>query len=151
MWLWCTSTLFSCHGIPEVFRSDNGLQFTSHNCIEFTSRYQICHITSSPHYPKSNVEAERMVKVPKNILKKANDPIRAFSVQDHSWPLWTQSSPTAHGRQLRTTLPTLPSQLIHTMPNHVRLRRRDKKNKRRQAQDNQLHGVSCHNELANGS
>ena len=54
--------IFSCHSIPVKFRSDNGQQFTSQEMNEFAERYCFTHTTSSPHYPKSNSLAERMVK-----------------------------------------------------------------------------------------
>lgn len=67
-------SLFARHGIPETFRSDNGPQFTSGKFVNLTKEYQIKHVKSSPHYPKSNGEAERIVKIAKDIFKKAEDP-----------------------------------------------------------------------------
>lgn len=67
-------SLFARPGIPETFRSDNGPQFTSGKFVNFTKEYQIKLVKSSPHYPKSNGEAERIVKIAKDIFKKAEDP-----------------------------------------------------------------------------
>lgn len=145
-------SVFARHGIPEVFRSDNGPQFASKSFDEFTRKYQIRHIKSSPHYPKSNGEAERMVKVAKDILKKAEDPELALLIY-RTTPGPCGYSPTQllMGRQLRTTLPMLPSMLTPKMPNHADFRRKDKEEKRRQAQGyNQRHGVSCHKEPSIG-
>lgn len=50
---------FCRHGIPEVCRSDNGPQYSSSHFKEFCHNYGITHVTSSPHYPRSNGEAER--------------------------------------------------------------------------------------------
>lgn len=36
-------TAFARHGIPEVLRSDNGPQFSSHEFAEFANRYQFMH------------------------------------------------------------------------------------------------------------
>ena len=46
--------IFSEQGIPQIVRSDNGPQFASHAFTEFRQSYGLNHITSSPHYPRSN-------------------------------------------------------------------------------------------------
>ena len=56
---------FSCHGIPEKLKTDNGHQFSSREFSLFCEDYQIEHTTSSPHYPQSNGEAERGVQIVK--------------------------------------------------------------------------------------
>jgi len=50
--------IFARHGIPEIFISDNGPQFASHEMKQFASMYGFTHVTSSPHYPRSNGLAE---------------------------------------------------------------------------------------------
>ena len=55
--------LFSEHGIPETFRSDNGPQFASHQFAEFAKEWNFDHTTSSPMNPRSNGQAEAAVKV----------------------------------------------------------------------------------------
>ena len=50
--------IFSCHGIPTTFVSDNGPQFNSEEMRTFS---KVQHITSSPYYPKSNGQAEMTV------------------------------------------------------------------------------------------
>ena len=57
-----TSSIFAHHGIPEVVISDNGPQFSSELYAKFAQQYGFEHITISPHYPRSNGEAERAVK-----------------------------------------------------------------------------------------
>nr|XP_022904550.1 uncharacterized protein K02A2.6-like [Onthophagus taurus] len=58
---------FSRYGIPQVVRTDNGLQFrTSFN--NFAMTYKFKHITSSPYFPQSNGCAERAVAVAKQLL-----------------------------------------------------------------------------------
>ena len=54
--------IFSRHGIPATFVSDNGPQFISEEMRAFAKEYGFQHVTSSPYYPyypKSNGQAER--------------------------------------------------------------------------------------------
>ncbi|XP_037501558.1 uncharacterized protein K02A2.6-like [Rhipicephalus sanguineus] len=146
-------SLFARHGIPETFRSDNGPQFTSGKFANFTKEYQIKHATSSPHYPKSNGEAERMVKVAKDILKKAEYPNIGLLMY-RTTPGRSGYTPAQllMGRQLRTTLPTLPFQLTPKLPNHEEFRRKDKEEKRKQTQSyNIRHKASDRSEMTAGS
>lgn len=66
--------IFARHGIPEIVISDHGPQYASKEYFKFASDYQFEHITSSPHYPQSNGEAERAVQTVKSLLKKKGDP-----------------------------------------------------------------------------
>ena len=77
-------SLFARHGIPEIVRSDNGPQFSSREFAEFAKTFQFKHVTSSPHYPASNGQAERTVQTIKNLLKKADDPFLHSSRTDQS-------------------------------------------------------------------
>ena len=65
---------FSRHGIPEVVRSDNGPQYSSQEFARFAYSYAFKHVTSSPLFPQSNGEAERMVKTVKRLLEQSKDP-----------------------------------------------------------------------------
>ena len=62
--------IFSRHGIPEQFISDNGSQYHSKQFRKFMLSWGIKHITSSPRYPQSNGLAEVTVKNVKRLLKK---------------------------------------------------------------------------------
>ena len=62
-------SVFSRHGIPEVVRSDNGPQYSSQEFAAFSKAYHFKHVTSSPLYPQSNGQAERMVQTVKKILR----------------------------------------------------------------------------------
>ena len=63
--------IFSEHGIPQVVRSDNGPHYDSQNFKVFAQQYGFIHVTSSPHYPRSNRFIEAHVKTVKNTLRKA--------------------------------------------------------------------------------
>ena len=63
--------LFSEQGIPVIVRSDNGPQFDSNCFRQFRAEYGFQHITSSPHYPRSNGFIESQVKLVKKSLAKA--------------------------------------------------------------------------------
>ena len=66
-------TIFAWHDIPEELVSDNGSQFNSNKFADFAATYGFNHITSSPHYPQGNGQAERMVKTVKKLLKMSTD------------------------------------------------------------------------------
>ena len=59
---------FSRLGIPELLISDNGPQFVSQDMKEFSKAYDFTHISSSPRYPQSNGQAERVVQTVKRLL-----------------------------------------------------------------------------------
>ena len=59
---------FSGHGILV---SDNGSQFSSQEFHEFSLSWELNHVTSSPHDPKSNGKAESSVKIVKQLFEKA--------------------------------------------------------------------------------
>ena len=71
-------SIFARHGIPEVVMSDNGPQYSSYQFSHFAKDYGFTHLTSSPHFPQSNGEAERGVKTMKELLKKSSDPYLAL-------------------------------------------------------------------------
>ena len=49
--------------------SDNGPQFSADLYASFAQKYGFEHVTSSPHYPQGNGEAERAVKMIKGLLR----------------------------------------------------------------------------------
>ena len=63
-------------------RSDNGPNYTSNQFQQFAQEYEFTHVTSSPHYPRSNGFIESQVKLVKGVLKKAKlsktDPYKAL-------------------------------------------------------------------------
>ena len=105
-----TKSIFARHGIPEIVVSDNGPQFSSAGFLKFAMNYNFTHITSSPHHPQGNGEAERAVQTTKNLLKKAQDPyIALFNYR--TTPLQHGSSPSEllMSRKLRSRVTTFPS------------------------------------------
>ena len=52
--------IFSEYGWPETLISDNGPCYASEVFTNLMKEYNVNHITSSPHYPKSNGLAENM-------------------------------------------------------------------------------------------
>ncbi|XP_035829235.1 uncharacterized protein K02A2.6 [Aplysia californica] len=107
-----SKSIFAKYGIPEIVISDNGPQFASCEFANFAETYGFEHKTSSPKHPQGNGEAERAVQTVKNLLRKADDPHIAI-LNYRATPLKQGQSPAEllQGRQLRTKLPSLPSQL----------------------------------------
>ena len=99
---------FSRYGIPDQLVSDNGPQFISSEFSEFAKNYGFTHITSSPHYPQANGEAERAVQTVKHLFNKAKDPYKAM-LDYRNTPLEEINLSPAQlmmGRRLKTILPT---------------------------------------------
>ena len=63
--------LFSQYGMPNTISTDNGPPFNSEPFTKFLIEQRVDHITSSPHYPKSNGFIERQVKTMKTALATA--------------------------------------------------------------------------------
>ena len=82
-------------------------------------------MTSSPHYPQANGEAERAVK---NLMKKDGDPYLAILAY-RSTPLKCGFSPSEllMSRKLRTTLPMFRETLKPVVPDPSLIREREEK------------------------
>lgn len=107
-------SIFSRHGIPAGFMSDNGPQFTSNIMKSFAAAYGFQHVTSSPHFPQSNGLVECTVKMVKALLSNAPDPYIAL-LSYRTTPLqWCHCSPAEllMGRRVRTDIPAPTSQLV---------------------------------------
>lgn len=138
-------SIFARHGIPELFFSDNGPQFSSQYFKDFAIAYGFKHTTSSPKFAQSNGEAERHVQTVKRLLTKASDPYLALLAY-RSTPMANGYSPAQllMGRRLRTPVPQLPSLLAPDLPDEsvvaAKERRRREKdtevfNRRHRARD----------------
>ena len=107
---------FSRHRIPDCLVTDNGSQIVSQEFIQFTMDWEFKHITSSPHYPKSNGKAESAVKVAKNLFKKAikdgKDPWSAL-LDYRNTPTEGMKSSQAQRLMSRRTRTLLPTSLLH--------------------------------------
>ena len=93
--------------------SENGPQFSSSEFQEFAKEYGFKHVTSSPHYPKTNGEAERAIQTVKNLWQKNNE--KHLALLDYrTTPLpGTELFPAQllMGRRLRNELPMMESLL----------------------------------------
>ena len=118
--------LFAVFGIPEIIKSDRGLQFNSHMFRKFSIEYDFKLIFSDPYYPQGNGCAERAVQVAKRILKQADVPVAPMAYR--STPLDTTGNSPSHllmGRNIRTTLPILPQNLQPAWPDMEQVRIND--------------------------
>jgi transposase InsO family protein len=125
--------IFARYGIPDVFVSDNGPQYSSAEFAKFAAEYEFSHVTSSPHNPQSNGEVECAVQTAKAILDQ-KDPELALLVYRATPVTSTGFSPSQllMGRQLATTLPTLARQLKPEWPEHSKVLANDDAAKDRQ-------------------
>ena len=93
-------SIFSHHGVPSVFMSDNGPQFVSNEMKKFADTYSFTLLTT-----------EQTIQTIKELLKDSPDPYLALL----SFPiLWCSFSPAEllMGRQLRTDILTPKNGLI---------------------------------------
>ena len=92
----------------------------------FMDKYCFNHVTTSPHLPSANGEAERVVQTVKRILRQ-EDPWLGLMVYRDTVISATGCSPSqlVLGRHIRTILPTLPSALQPSLPNPDQVRDRD--------------------------
>lgn len=106
-------SIFARHGIPEIVRSDNGPQYASREFADFAETYGFQHITSSPRFPQSNGQAERMVQTVKQLLRNSDDPHLALLTYRATPMPWCERSPSEllFGRRIRTTLPLTQTSL----------------------------------------
>uniref|UniRef100_A0A3P8SHE6 Integrase catalytic domain-containing protein n=1 Tax=Amphiprion percula TaxID=161767 RepID=A0A3P8SHE6_AMPPE len=125
---------FARFGVPEELVSDNGPQFTSAEFGRFSREFDFVHTTSSPHYAQSNGHAERAVQIAKGILKQSN-PLLTLMVYRSTPNASTGFSPAEllMGRKIRTTLPTLSTNLDPSWPDREEMRSSDATAKLKQA------------------
>ena len=113
--------VFTEFGRPFILRSDNGPCYASKEFCEFLEFYQVHHITSSPHHPRSNRFAEALMGIAKKLMDKAikdGKPWNYGLLQYRVTPISsTIPSPleALTGRKPRTSLPQVPSTIGRTM------------------------------------
>ena len=105
-------------GLPHIIRSDNGPCYNSKEFQQLLQCYNITHHTSSPHHPRSNGFAERMVGVAKKLMDKAGSEGKPWISGLYEYRVTPQSGSIASPLQLITQctsrkkdLPQLPSTL----------------------------------------
>ena len=128
-------SIFARHGVPEVVRSDNGPQFDSAEFAKFAKEWQFEHVTSSPRYAQSNGEVERSVQTIKTLLKKEDDPMKVLMAYRSTPRLECGYSPAQllFGRNLHTTVPTIPGELTPKWPDLTKLKMHEEEKKQVQA------------------
>ena len=62
--------IFSRNGLPDTIVSDNATSFVSSEFRDFMTSNSIVHLTPPPYSPASNGQAERAVKIIKDLMKK---------------------------------------------------------------------------------
>lgn len=126
--------IFACFGIPEIVKSDRGLQFNSLMFRNFASEYDFKLLFSDPFYPQGNGCAERAVQVAKRLYRQPNPLVALMSYR--TTPLDTTGyspSQLLMGRSIRTKLPTLPQCLAPGWPDMDTVRNNDAQAKKRTA------------------
>ena len=128
-------SIFARHGVPAVVRSDNGPQFASEHFRKFAREWGFSQVTSIPHFPQSNGEAERAVRTIKGILK-SSDPYLGLMAY-RAAPLSNGHSPAEllMGRKIRTTIPVIPSQLNPGWTDMDNLKRTEQTYRQKQKQN----------------
>ncbi len=142
---------FARYGIPEVVVTDNGPQFLS-EFKEFSKEYDFTHITSSPHYPQANGQAEKAVHIAKMILRQTDPVLALMTYRSTPIPaLGVSPSRLMMGREMRTTLPILPHNLRPKIASYKKLQKADKLYKSKtESYFNQTHGAKQLDELKPG-
>ena len=106
--------MFSQFGVPETVVSDNGPQYSSKEFAEFSKSYNFCHISSSPHFPQSNGQAECTVQSVKDLLKESEDPSMALLAYRSTPFPWCNLSPgeLLMGRRIRANVSQIKEHLV---------------------------------------
>ena len=126
-------SIFSHHGVPSVFLSDNGPQFVSNEMKTIADTYGFTLLTT-----------EQTIQTIKELLQDNPDPYLALFSFRTTPILWCSFSPAGllMGRQLRTDIPTPKNQLIPQWSYLQEFRVKDSKYKAKQRRDyNDRHRV----------
>ena len=99
-------------GCPDEIMTDNGPQYTGQAFQDFTRSWGIKHVTSSPHYARSNGFIERHVRHIKSTIKKClreRSDIQLALLQIRATPIDNKLPSPAEllfGRPIATNLPS---------------------------------------------
>lgn len=106
-----TKEHFARHGIPQVFMSDNGRQFSLEEFRKFAKEWKFEHRTSTPYYAQANDLAERNVQTVKQLMKKCSHKLQDVWLAILHFRASARDSQISSpgerlfSRKLRTTLP----------------------------------------------
>lgn len=111
----------SLFGRPDEIMTDNGPQYTGQAFKQLLADWNIKHVTSSPHYARSNGFIERHVRHIKSVVKKCTqqgDDLNMALLNIRATPIDSKLPSPAEmmfGRPISTILPshTEPGQLEH--------------------------------------
>ncbi|KAF4526512.1 hypothetical protein B566_EDAN014464 [Ephemera danica] len=119
--------VFARHGIPSELACDNATSLVSLEFKTFLQKWGIIQVTSSPHYPKSNGQAESAVKVTKRLLETSEDPYLALLAYRNTPLLGIGASPAqlCMSRNLRSTVPVPPHKLVPAVLPTAEIRAKD--------------------------
>lgn len=95
-------------GIPNTIISDNGPQFIGQAYQQLMKAHGICHITSSPHHPRSHGFIEREIRTVKAIMKKEENRHLYAMLVLRTTPLGSNTPSPAEllfGRKVPSNLP----------------------------------------------
>lgn len=105
-------SIFARHGIPKIFYSDGGPQYTSDSFNKFCQSWEINNVRSSPENPRSDGLSERYIETYKKALQKSlrddKDPYLTL-LQLKNTPIdldLPSPSQLSMSRLLRTNVPT---------------------------------------------
>ena len=147
-------SIFACHRIIEIFRSDNGQQYASKEFSEFEKSYWFNHVTSSPRFPQSNGQVERTVQKIKTLLKHSVD-LHLAVLSYWATPMpWCGFSPSelCMGRRIRTTILLVMKQLIPSWSYLPKFKKDNQKFKEEQKEDfDRGHRAKEQSEITDGS
>ena len=109
--------IFARHGVPDQLVTDNGPQFSNAEFSLFVKKWSFQHITSSPHYPRSNGKVENAVRTIKRLFSKCKVSGESEFMALLNWRntptegMETSPSQRLMGRRCKTVIPCLPTLL----------------------------------------
>ena len=95
----------SKYSIPKVIISDDGPEFTASTFKIFSKQWDFKHVTSSPHYPKSNKQIGTTIHTVQKSIQKALKGL--LSIISHSY-FTRPRKQTLHQRHYSTTVQLEP-------------------------------------------